>query len=468
MKNGFARTGFRYRKFVVGFSLFSMVVLFVNCGGFQVDENAALDRQTLFSSRTIFARSLGQGQDGVEAEVIGLPTTSTSVPVRASPTYPTWANTPGSSSQTFTQRSPPPGANSTMYCTTWGSVVDQNDPHKNWVVTRAVRLGRKAFLAYYADASVATPSCAFEVNLQDLISSHHLNFPNCAALSGKQSATVDLTVNPGGERRSYGSLAFAGGYYDYEYSIQFDTSGAPIHAPELAIHYALNGGYRVEDAYDINAASAGYLDADYGDQGNCYQSSPLVVQIGRNEVPANRLRLSAVRAGIDFDILGDNSFPVAHAKKRISWLTAESRVDNYFLVLPNANGVVSGIDDMFGDNTHGPDGGFAANGYEALRKYDGVNKLGGVDAKARNGVIDTKDAVFQRLRLWSDLNGDGLSQAHELFTLPELGVRSMSLDFDPNYREIDEYGNSILMKSTVTMESGELNVVYDLWFKLGD
>jgi len=442
-----------------------MTVLFTNCGGFQVDKNAALARQAFFSSHSIFALTQEQHQGGVEAEVTGLPVTNTSA--GDSTSLPSGQNNRGSAPQTVEQRSPPAGANTTMYCTTGGAVMDENDPSKNWVVTRALRLGRKAFLAYYADANVTTASCAFEVNLQNLVSSHHLTFPNCAALAGKQGTTADLTVNPGGERRSYGSLAFAGNH-SYVYEISFDSKGAPTYEPSLSIHYALNAAFRMEDAYPINAASAGFVEADYGDQGNCAQSSPLVVQIGRKGAPANRLRLTAIRSGIDFDILGGNSFPVAHAKKRISWLTPESRVDNYFLVLPNAIGVIGGIDEMFGDNTRGPDGKFAANGYEALRKHDGVNKLGGVYEKARDGVIDSADAVFQRLRLWSDINGDGTSQTQELFTLPDLGVRSVSLDFDPNYREIDEHGNSILMKSTVTMDNGELNVVYDLWFRLGD
>ncbi len=46
----------------------------------------------------------------------------------------------------------------------------------------------------------------------------------------------------------------------------------------------------------------------------------------------------------------------------------QSRRDNYFLVLPNSSGGVSGIDEMFGDNTRGPDGKFAANGYEVRLK----------------------------------------------------------------------------------------------------
>jgi len=188
------------------------------------------------------------------------------------------------------------------------------------------------------------------------------------------------------------------------------------------------------------------------------EGSPLLVQLPDARYGQQPIVLSNPLQGIRFDILGLNSDPVAHAKKLISWLTEGSRETNYFLVLPNDRGEVNGIDEMFGDNTLGPDGKFAANGYEALRKYETM-----VD-----GMIDRQDRVFSRLRLWHDLNGDGEAQGFELSTLEEKRVKAIDLDYDVNYQEVDAYGNKIKMKSVVVMEDDTLNLIFDIWFRIGN
>ncbi|MDE4176264.1 calcium-binding protein [Phaeobacter sp. PT47_59] len=48
-----------------------------------------------------------------------------------------------------------------------------------------------------------------------------------------------------------------------------------------------------------------------------------------------------------------------------------------------------------------------------------------------NGVIDASDTVWDSLRLWRDLNQDGVSSANELQTLDEAGIRSISVASTP-------------------------------------
>lgn len=190
-------------------------------------------------------------------------------------------------------------------------------------------------------------------------------------------------------------------------------------------------------------------------------NSPLVVQLSPR---ARKIRLSSPESGVQFNILGANDTP-AHTLRPISWFTAGDAVSHYFITLPDASGNVNGIDQLFGNNTQGPDGQFAANGYLALAKWDGRRSDGSVDPDARDGVIDKKDEVFANLRFWSDRNVNGVAETMELFRVEEVGIVSINLDYDPNYSETDRWGNQIKMKSTVESVDGTLYLMYDIWYR---
>ncbi len=178
------------------------------------------------------------------------------------------------------------------------------------------------------------------------------------------------------------------------------------------------------------------------------KSSPLFVELGAQE----SLILSDPKSGIMFDILGSNAFPSPHTKKKISWFQNKKYM---FLVNPTVSEKVTGVDQMFGDNTLGPDNKFSRDGFEALAKYD------------QNGdsVIDSEDAIFSKLRLWHDSNADGIAEPGELFYLDFLGVKAIELVYDRGYFEEDIYGNEIRYKSLVQMKDGSLNLMFDLWFQ---
>lgn len=182
------------------------------------------------------------------------------------------------------------------------------------------------------------------------------------------------------------------------------------------------------------------------------ECDPLVVDLGADINNARGITLSSQEDGILFDILGLNSTPNPHDKKQISW-TQQSRYQ--YVVLPDSNGRVTGIQQMFGDNTLGPDGKFSAEGFEALSKYD-------ID---RNGSIDPDDPVFFQLALWHDANGNGQSDLGELTSFMDAGISSISLNFDPNFYEVDQYGNKTTYKSVVHFNNGKRTLIFDLWFK---
>lgn len=188
------------------------------------------------------------------------------------------------------------------------------------------------------------------------------------------------------------------------------------------------------------------------------RSSPLVIHVNSDINNPQPVALSSQADGIDFDLLGARA---SYEKVRISWFTNR---EYGLLTLPDSNGRVNGIDELFGNATVGPDGLFSENGYEALAKYDGTTADGMFRTGEADGIIDSRDPVYSRLRVWVDANRDGVAQSRELHSLRRAGVTFIDLDFSNDYAETDQYGNQTLMKSVVGRADGSLDLIFDVWF----
>ncbi|MDD2950166.1 MAG: calcium-binding protein [Sulfuricurvum sp.] len=116
--------------------------------------------------------------------------------------------------------------------------------------------------------------------------------------------------------------------------------------------------------------------------------------------------------------------------------------DDGFLVLDrNGNGTIDNGGELFGDQTL-VDGERAFTGFAALTAED----------TNANGMFDAGDTNFTNVRVWQDVNQDGISQADELHTLTELGIASISLTATANGSTTN--GNVQTMSGTYTKADG--------------
>ncbi len=165
---------------------------------------------------------------------------------------------------------------------------------------------------------------------------------------------------------------------------------------------------------------------DYDDFG-CV-ASPILV-----DVSGNGFNLTDGGAGVRFDLDTDGR------AEQLAWTSAAS--DDAWLALDrDGSGAIENGRELFGNFTSQPipPAGEEKNGFLALAVFD-VN---------RDNLIDSQDAIYSSLRLWQDMNHNGVSESQELHSLPSMEVARLHLRYKESKRT-DEHGNQFRYRAKV-------------------
>ena len=155
--------------------------------------------------------------------------------------------------------------------------------------------------------------------------------------------------------------------------------------------------------------------------------------------------------GDGIETVGITATPILfdHNADGIRTGTGWVKANDAWLVLDrDGNGLIDSGRELFGvdtllSGTPGVDAVYASTGFAALAA---LNSNG-------DGVFNASDAAFAQVRVWQDLNQDGISQSTELFTLAQKNIASIGLVPTASTTNLGN-GNTVTGKAVVTRTSG--------------
>ena len=132
--------------------------------------------------------------------------------------------------------------------------------------------------------------------------------------------------------------------------------------------------------------------------------------------------------------------------------------DDAFLVLDkNGNGLIDNGRELFGDNFIKSSGQTAKDGFDALTDLD----------SNADGIVNAQDIQYINLKLWRDLNQDGISQDGELFTLDSQNIVGINITKTANNQTLSN-GNQIADTGSFIKGDGSSGTVGEVTGNMAD
>ena len=156
-------------------------------------------------------------------------------------------------------------------------------------------------------------------------------------------------------------------------------------------------------------------------------------------------RLTGLENPVSFDLDNDGFV------ERMGWTAPNSSLA-FIATDTNHNGRIDDGSELYGTGSPMRGGGLAVNGFAALEQYD----------ENHDHVINAADSIWNSLLLWTDLNHDGISQAHEIVPIRSGEISDLELDYRTIGRR-DEHGNVFRYQAHARVRN-KRQPFYDIFF----
>lgn len=166
---------------------------------------------------------------------------------------------------------------------------------------------------------------------------------------------------------------------------------------------------------------------------------------------------------IDTITLNNSKAFFDHNNDNIAYKSSWISKDDGLLVLDkNNNNLIDNGNELFGNFTEIPSSDFKAldtNNNQTLNPTQTTFALNGFEAlklldSNKDGVIDINDKEFNNLKVWQDLNEDGITQINELKSLKDLNITSINLNYKDTNQKLDN-DNTITQTATFIKDDKE-------------